>query len=476
MTRRSKLFSLAGAISILPFTSACARSVTGNQALAGRWGGVLSNGGNGLRLILEIEVDQPVQLISVDRGNRVIPASSGRLTQRDLDVSFSGVKGRLRAALTDQGTLAGTWDQQGRSRDLVLTKLGADEVPVAPAPTPFGDYQGEVDQARAKSKVPALGAAFAGIKNGQAIGGEVVSGVLVQGETAPVTPGKLWHIGSITKSMTATLVARLVEKGALSWDAKLGDTFGDLAPDMLAAYRNRTLSDLMTGQTGMPTNIKVADMLGHIATDETPTQRRAVWVKQAFAMPPEQGFVYPNNGYVLAGALCEKITGKAYEALMFEEVFKPLGITSAGFGAPALGNPQGHRKALLGGRLVSVGVEEAADNAPPMSPAGRAHMSLADLTKFARAHSDGHNGLRNDYLRQETWQKLHTPMRDDKGIGDYAFGWVVRPDGTLWHNGSNTYWLAELAFDPKTGAAACACASVFDSAEAVGRMLAAGLA
>jgi CubicO group peptidase (beta-lactamase class C family) len=186
--------------------------------------------------------------------------------------------------------------------------------------------------------------------------------------------------------------------------------------------------------------------------------------------------VYPNNGFVLAGALCEKVTGKTYEALMFEEVFKPLGIATAGFGAPPMGNPQGHRKAMIGSGVAAIGVDVGADNPPPMSPAGRAHMSLPDLAKFALAHSEGHNGLRNEYLSQKMWQKLHTPPVKTANGNDYAYGWIARKDGTLWHNGSNTSWLAECAFDPSKNIAACACANLFDAGEAVSHMLALGLA
>jgi CubicO group peptidase (beta-lactamase class C family) len=102
-------------------------------------------------------------------------------------------------------------------------------------------------------------------------------------------------------------------------------------------------------------------------------------------------------------------------------------------------------------------------------------MTLPDLAKFGLAHSEGHRGLRNAYLPQATWQFLHTPPAVSSRPGNYAYGWVARADGTLWHNGSNTMWLAELAFDPTKGIAACACANAIGCEEAVGRILATGL-
>jgi CubicO group peptidase (beta-lactamase class C family) len=479
MSRRTKLIALVTSLSGGLFTAACANGVMGNAALAGRWGGVLGEGPGALRLVLEITEGQPIVLITIDQNNGRIPVSGGRLGHDELDLQFQSVRGRLKLKRDAAGQLIGTWTQGGE-RPLTLTPLANGQNPVAPPPVPFGTLQEEVDKARAASGAPALGAAFIAKRGANIVAQEAVAGVLVAGETAPVALGQKWHVGSITKSMTATLVARLVERKLLSWDMTIDAAFGKTAPDMLAAYRTVTLSQLMTGRSCMPTNIGIPDLLGHLASSETPTQRRLVWVRQALAMKPENapgaGFVYPNNGFVLAGALCEAVTGKAYEALMSEEVFAPLGMASAGFGPPPLGNPQGHRKALIGGRPLAIGVDSDADNPAAMAPAGRAHMSLPDLCKFGFAHSEGHQGLRNDYLSQETWRRLHTPPVRTPNGNNYAYGWIARRDGTVWHNGSNTYWLAELAFDPVKGFAGCSCASMAGTEPATGRLLATALA
>lgn len=478
MTRRTKLFATITAFASGLFTAACAGEVKGNAALSGRWGGFLAMG-TGLRVILEIGADQPVMLISVDQNNARIPATGGTCGATALDLQFAAVRASLKLSLNAQGLLVGTF-KQGVERRVEFSRLADGQLPARPEPPPFADFQTEVNAQRTKVAVPALGGAFISVGDGQTKSQEAVSGVLVAGEVTPVAQGMTWHVGSITKSMTATLVARLVERGLLAWDMKLGDVFGEIAPNMLPAYHNATLSDLMTGKSGLPTNLSMPDLFSHAASEETGSQDRLKWVSQALRLPPENaigaGFVYPNNGYVLAGALCEKVTRKTYEALMAEEVFGPLGMTSAGFGPPPLGNPQGHRRALLGGRLVAVGVEEgAADNPVAMAPAGRAHMTLHDLALFGLIHSQGHQGLRTDYLKTETWQFLHTPPENTKKIDTYAYGWIRRNDGTLWHNGSNTYWLAELAFSPTKSVAACACGNASDCEEAVSRVLAAGL-
>ncbi len=77
-------------------------------------------------------------------------------------------------------------------------------------------------------------------------------------------------------------------------------------------------------------------------------------------------------------------------------------------------------------------------------------MNLRDLAAYLNAHL-----LQpEDFLKSDSWKTLHTPPFG----GDYAMGWVVKPDGRLWHNGSNTFWYAEMTFDPaKKSVAAATC-------------------
>jgi CubicO group peptidase (beta-lactamase class C family) len=472
VSRRSSLRSLAVSVPILAglFGTAKAVPAASTPGLAGRWGGELVVGSTSLRLVLVVGGGPLPVLYSLDQGNQPIPADSGSVGDTELDVSFSAIKGRLKLKLTDQGVLEGTWTQ-GSARPLTLSRFAEGVEPAKSGLKDLSDLQTEVTLGQAKYHIPALAGGFRLMRGKATEAKEAVAGQLSATDSTPVREGQLWHVGSITKSMTATLVARLVERGLLSWDVSLADAFGALAPDMLPAYRNRTLAHLLTGQTGMPTNLSPFDMIAQAGAD-SPRAGRLVWVKKAFALAPQTGMVYPNNGYVLAGALCEAVTGKAYEDLMVEEVFKPLNMASAGFGPPPSGNPQGHRKALLGGRLMGVGHGSGADNPASMAPAGAVHISIPDLLSFGLAHALGHQGQRNDYLKTETWRYLHTPPPN----ADYAFGWVKRPDGSLWHNGSNTYWLAELSFDPEKPMAIAAVANRFDADDALERVMAAASA
>jgi len=74
------------------------------------------------------------------------------------------------------------------------------------------------------------------------------------GSGVAVTNRDQWRIGSMTKSMTATLVARLAERRLIGWDDTLGDVVGDL-PSMRQEYRAATFRHLLTHRAGLPDNL-----------------------------------------------------------------------------------------------------------------------------------------------------------------------------------------------------------------------------
>jgi CubicO group peptidase (beta-lactamase class C family) len=183
-------------------------------------------------------------------------------------------------------------------------------------------------------------------------------------------------------------------------------------------------------------------------------------VKAILAQGPENApgmkFVYSNAGYTVAGAIAERVTNTAWEDLMRARLFRPLGMTSAGFGAMGTpgadppDQPYQHRAGLFG-RVVAIGPGPLADNPPAIAPAGRVHCALGDWAKYIAAHlragkGDGKTAL----LKPDTWDKLHTPPAG----GDYAMGWLVteRPWGggrVLTHAGSNTMNYAVAWLAPK---------------------------
>jgi hypothetical protein len=163
------------------------------------------------------------------------------------------------------------------------------------------------------------------------------------------------------------------------------------------------------------------------------------------------------------------VTGTPWEDLVKREIFKPLKLTESGFGPPKssdlkLEQPRGHH--TVQGWKISV--DDETDNTPIMGPSATVHMSLGDLTTFAREHMLGELG-EGTLLSAETYKLLHAPELDG-----YACGWLKRepgariPSTVYWHNGSNTMWYSLVVFVPekKMVVAVASNDGDFESAEA----------
>jgi len=274
-------------------------------------------------------------------------------------------------------------------------------------------------------------------------------GVRKLGDATPVTTNDLWHIGSCTKSMTATLAARLIEEGKLKWTTTIADVFPELKGRMNTQYEGVTIEQLVTHRGGVPGKPPTVAWKRAWEQRGSPTEQRREFITAVLSEPPEAPpgtkMIYSNQGYAIVGAMLEALTGMPYEKLITEKLFEPLKMPTAGFGVPGaigqLSQPWGHTKRLV----VTVPVQE--DNPPAIASAGRVHCSLDDLAKYVQVHLTNGKGV--DWLKPEDFTRLHTPLAG----GDYAGGWVVLKRGwaggtALMHNGSNTMWYLVMWLAP----------------------------
>ncbi len=331
---------------------------------------------------------------------------------------------------------------------LCLLACGCDAAPSLQGPAPAeGDPAmiALLEPIRQEHNLPALGAAVVSSRGLETL---AVTGYRRRDDPTPVTTNDLWHLGSNTKAMTATLAARLVEQGRLSWDTTPAALFPELAgavhPDLQAV----TLRDLLAHRAGLAANPD----WGRLAREGTVTEQRRRAVREALAAPPEhpprRQAHYSNLGYVIAGALLEQATGRSWEELLRAEVWTPLGMDRAGFGGVGspgqLDQPWGHRR---GGRPAPHN-GPAADNPPVLGPAGTVHAPLADWARFVADHL---RGLRGEpgLLRPESYQVLSRPPEG----GEHALGWLaVQRDWAggpaLNHCGCNTLFFANVWLAP----------------------------
>lgn len=287
-----------------------------------------------------------------------------------------------------------------------------------------------------------------------------VTGLRRQGKPEAVERADRFHLGSMGKALTATVVARLVEEGKLSWTTRPVDVFPELAESIHSGYRDVTLEQLLRHQAGTPPYDSTAEIRGAEAragSGSPRDQRRAfsVWLLQQrpHVMPgtrPE----YSNAGYPVAAAMAEAATGETWESLVESRLARPLGISLA-YGLPARrdsAQPWGHKpkSAFFGMATYRNAVEPQAPGdgwalGAIFEPAGDYSLSLADYAKFLQLHLAGLAG-RDGLLRASSIQRLYA------GPGEYAMGWFLREfDGTTahWHTGSTDTFFSRVILLPE---------------------------
>lgn len=319
-----------------------------------------------------------------------------------------------------------------------------------------------IDNECKAGKLPGLGAA---VVRAEGIVDAAVSGVRTWPIGAKIRPGDRWHLGSCTKAFTSTLVARLVDKGRLRWDSTIAEV---LPGEMDAAWRAVPLLWLLCHRSGASMNFDQELWERMVAQAGPLIDQRRYFVREGLKKPPEaqpgSQTIYSNAGYMVVGAMCEAVTGTAWEELIRQEIFDRLGMRSAGFGPPGPNEPRGHNR-LATGEWAPAPLDNSADNPAAAGPAGTLNCALGDWAKFVSSHLRGFSG-EDSYLSRSSWQRLHSPGGMD---WDYAPGWKVNrsPSGSdfvLQHLGSNGYWVAQATLFPAKDRAVLIVTNVADDA------------
>ncbi len=286
------------------------------------------------------------------------------------------------------------------------------------------------------------------------------------GSTIPIGMNALWHIGSCTKPMTATVAARFVEDGRLKWTTTLAEAFPELERQLGPIMGGMTVEHLLSHRSGLPRDPEnqARDRL------RTGREQRLAKLQQIAELTPQSTpgvrYEYSNFGYAVIGAIIERVSGRAFRDVMRDELFVPMGLGNVVFEGDHAPGQHG----VIGshhpdGRVVRPGLGTDADPTW-LRPAGSLRISLRDWTRFLQHHLAGETGG-SGYLSAGSYRELHRPRGDNYALGwavaerSWGNGTVLQHDGT---NGSNycVVWLA-----PRRGFGVVICANQGDSSAAL---------
>ena len=160
-------------------------------------------------------------------------------------------------------------------------------------------------------------------------------------ETQEATqPDDLFNIASITKSYTSSVILRLQEQGKLSLD----DTIDKWLPEIAANItngENLTIRQILNGTGGLwdygNNDEYISDFFADYLSGSNRDWQPEELVAYAFGQPLFSGagssdvWTYTNTGNVIAALIAESATGKPFEQILVEEIFKPLGLNNTFF-------------------------------------------------------------------------------------------------------------------------------------------------
>lgn len=236
----------------------------------------------------------------------------------------------------------------------------------------------------------------------------------------PMTPDTVMRLASITKQFTATGILLLADEGKLS----LGDDITRFLPDYPTGGKHITIEHLLTHTSGMANYTSKPGFESNLTTDQTVGQMIAGFKNDAPQSEPGTRYAYSNSGYVLLGAIIEKVSSLSYAQFVEQRIFVPLGMNNSAYAGHERGSAPRARGYTRSSGSSSSGFEpgKAISMTLPYA-AGALVSTVDDLARWDAAVSSG------KLLKPATQQKALTAhILADGTSAPYGYGWSV---GTL---------------------------------------------
>jgi D-alanyl-D-alanine carboxypeptidase len=250
----------------------------------------------------------------------------------------------------------------------------------------------------------------------------------------PLSAGDRFRVGSITKTMTATVVLRLVQQRRLSLDTPLSKFY----PGVLNA-RRITIRNLLDHTSLIPTLSPETEqsLLRAPRQRFDPAEVIGAALTQPFFAPP---WGYSDTNYLLLGEIVKRVTGHSLAHELRRDVFAPLQLAHTSFDPDTRLPPAAaHGYTLIGGRTVDV----ANWTTSYAGAAGAVVSTLADLHRWALALARGR--LLDARLQR---QRLRWVATGNVGF-EYGLG-IFKIAGFVGHNGLLPGYDSSMLYSPTT--------------------------
>jgi CubicO group peptidase (beta-lactamase class C family) len=306
------------------------------------------------------------------------------------------------------------------------------------------EIQGYLDSLAADNK---LSGAIVVAKDGVPIA-SIAAGEANRAKKTAIRLDTKFNLGSMNKMFTGVAIAQLAQAGRLNFNDPISKHLPDY-PNKAVAEKV-TIHQLLTHTSGIA-SYSIEAFKAQREKLTTIAAYFPLFVNETPSFPPGEKFEYSNAGFLILGAIIEKVSGQDYYAYVTDHIYKPAGMVNTGFYEPGKEIPNlaiGYTRMGPGGRPG----DEVRENTDRLEvrggPAGGGFSTVEDMLKF-------HVALRSFKLLNREYTDLVTKGKVDAGpIGRYAYGFgdkVVDGKHIVGHNGGWPGVAANFEMYPELG-------------------------
>ena len=258
-------------------------------------------------------------------------------------------------------------------------------------------------------------------------------------EREPVTPSTRFNIGSAGKILTSLSIAILVDRGDVALDSPIARYLDTLPP----AAAGITVAQLLDHTSGLGDYLVPANR-AIIESATTASQLLPLAVASPPAFVPGSRRSYSNSGFVVLGAIVEKVSRRSYAEFVQREILDVLGMADTRLDGTGAAEPM--TRLSPSGPLAHP--EPSPFRGQRASPAGGVVSTVDDLSRLLSAMGT------DRIVRRETLARFLSPRPDPSGsAGIQGLGFNVRslPRLRIGHGGGAPGVNAEVAAFPASG-------------------------
>jgi len=295
---------------------------------------------------------------------------------------------------------AATTDASGKRPAPALDAVSLVNVPPRQITAAVAKLDGIIEDVRARTGVPGVAAAV--VHRGRLVYAKGF-GVRDVNTGVPVNPRTVFHLASVSKSISATVVAGIVGRTKVEWsDPVVQHLPGFLLSDPWVST-HVTLADMFSHRSGLPDH--AGDLLEDLGYDRAYVLRKLAFEPLG---PFRTRWLYTNFGLTAAAVAAARATGKGWADISDQLLFGPLQMNSTSFRNADFDRRS--NRAAMHVRVDGKWLQKYSRNADPEAPAGGASSNVLDMVRWMRlllaeGRSNGRALIDRDALIE-----AHTPQ------------------------------------------------------------------